>query len=74
MFTAFKGSGIEPFNLRQLRLLVTAVSAQRLFWVQQETLAHAAQDAELGAMAGRYVKDRDDLMEHLRLDYDCCCG
>ena len=34
----------DVFDQRQLRLLVTAVSAQRLFWVQQEALAHSAMD------------------------------
>ena len=40
----------DVFDQRQLRLLVTAVAAQRLFWVQQEALAQAAMDAELGAL------------------------
>jgi hypothetical protein len=56
---------LDSFDHRQLRLLVTAVSAQRLFWVQQETLAHAALDAELGALATRYVRDHDEMLKQL---------
>ena len=55
----------DVFDQRQLRLLVTAVSAQRLFWVQQEALAHSAMDAELGALASRYVRDHDDILKEL---------
>ena len=58
---------IAPFDHRQLHLLVTAVSAQRLFWIQQEALAHAAMDAELGALASRYVKDHDRILDALRV-------
>jgi hypothetical protein len=57
---------LDSFDQRQLRLLVTAVSAQRLFWIQQETLAHAAIDAELGALAARYVRDHDGILKELR--------
>ncbi|HEV7394043.1 MAG TPA: hypothetical protein VGO08_20565 [Burkholderiales bacterium] len=57
---------LDSFDQRQLRLLVTAVSAQRLFWAQQETLAHTAQDAELGAMATRYIRDHDEILRQLR--------
>ena len=57
---------LEPFDHRQLRLLVTAVSAQRLFWIQQEALAQAALDAELGALASRYVRDHDTILQALR--------
>lgn len=64
----FQETMLEPFDQRQLRLLVTAVSAQRLFWVQQEALAHAAMDAELGALASRYVKDHDGILEALRAE------
>jgi len=55
----------DVFDQRQLRLLVTAVAAQRLFWVQQEALAQAAMDAELGALASRYVRDHDDILKEL---------
>ena len=55
----------DVFDQRQLRLLVTAVAAQRLFWVQQEALAHSAMDAELGALASRYVRDHDDILKEL---------
>lgn len=56
----------ETLDHRQLRLLVTAISAQRLFWIQQEALAQAALDAELGALATRYVRDHDDILKQLR--------
>jgi hypothetical protein len=59
---------LEPFDHRQLRLLVTAVSAQRLFWTQQEALAHAAMDAELGALASRHVRDHDGILQTLRTE------
>ena len=54
------------FELRQLRQIVTAVSAQRLFWIQQEALARAANDAELGSIAGRLVRDHERILEQLQ--------
>src|SRR5688572_16530641 len=55
----------DSFDMRQLRLLVTAVSAQKLFWTQQEALARAANDAELSVIASRFVRDHARLLDVL---------